>query len=196
MGMLLCCFHRVNALRIKNKHSCLLASFLLFPVSVSASSNQSVAQVNVEVFDGYCFQNYDNYSNIKYMVEAYGGKKIPEKLLKADPTLRNLGGNGYAVQYKGQNYMIGYAENAGCSVATNNLDSDHVIELLNEFYSLKLAFKDANGTQTTEMYQMTGDSIHNGAILSVMYAKPETGMNVGTISFIPAEVVKRQLNRG
>jgi hypothetical protein len=171
----------------------LILSLSLF--SVEASSNHSSAKENVITFDGYCFQNYDNYTNIKHMVKAAGGKEIPKKFINADPVMRKLGGNAYTVISKKKMYIIGYAENAACSVMTKQFEIDSVIELLNELYSMKLIQKDTNGIQITEMYEIINDPTHNGAILSVVYAKKITEMTVGTISFVPAKTMKKILRK-
>lgn len=182
----------MNILLFKKLGTYLVLSLSLY--TVNAESNQSRTQANVTVFDGYCFQNYDSYNNIKYMVEAVGGKAIPEKLINGDPVMRKLGGSAYSIILEKKMYIIGYAENAACSVMTKSFESDDVVRLLNDFYSMKLIQKDTNGMQVTEMYEIINDSTHNGAILSVVYAKKNSGIDVGTISFLPAKTIKKTLN--
>jgi hypothetical protein len=162
---------------------------------VNAESEQSPSQANVTVFDGYCFQNYDSFNNIKYMVEAVGGKAIPEKIMNGDPVMRKLGGNGYTVTHEKKMYIIAYAENAGCSVMTKPFEPENIISLLKELYSIKLIQKDTNGIQITEMYEIRNDSVHNGDILSVIYPKETTGLVVGTLSFVPAHTIKKIIDK-
>lgn len=178
---------------LKKNLGCYLVLMLTL-FSVSAESKLSAAQAHITVFDGYCFQNYNNYSNIKHMVKAVGGKTIPQSLVNGDPTLRGLGGSAYTMVYEKKMYIIGYAENASCSVMTKSFEVNNTIDLLKELYSMKLLQKNTSGIQVTEIYEIINDSTHDGATLSIAYAKSSSGLDVGTISFVPAKTMRRILD--
>ena len=61
---------------------------IFLTMTTHAESNKTDAQINIEIFDGLCAQNFNDFSNIKYMVKAAGGKEAPNDIINADPVLR------------------------------------------------------------------------------------------------------------
>lgn len=166
---------------------------LLSVMSASAfgGDSKSAAQINLEVLDGLCVQNYEGFSNIEHMAKAFGGKPLPESIANADPVLRNMGGKSYFIPYEGNNYIVAYVKGGGCTVISKNIDPEKMRSLITENYKAKLVHTENSGIQVNTMYVVTGNTLHKGAMFSLVYGKKATGFSEGSIGFIPAKVANR-----
>ncbi|UYM16292.1 hypothetical protein [Endozoicomonas euniceicola] len=167
----------------------------LFLISLAVSclsfaSDKSAAQKTIEVFDGTCIRNYNDFEGIKYLLEATGAKKIPDEVLKFDPAMRKLGGDGYVYQYENENYMIGYSQGISCGIATDNFDGSRTIELIKNNFKVKKVYEDDSGVQVTHIFMLSDNNPYSGAIIAVTYAKESTGLKVGSLGLITADAVE------
>ena len=113
----------------------------------------------------------------------------------ADPVMRELGGKTVYFPYEGKNYVVAFAKAGGCTVVTKNIDSINLKELLTKYFQVKLIDKQSSLAQVNEMYEVTSNGDFKGAIISLVYAQPETGYKDGSISFIPSSIVEKALNQ-
>jgi hypothetical protein len=167
--------------------------FLAISFSAFADSGKSSAQYNAEILDSFCIQNQDNFGNIVFMAKSAGGKVLPDQ--QADPAMRELGGKTVFVPYEGKNYMVAFANGGGCTVITKNIDHVNLAKLLKHHFQVVLVDRQASLSQINELYKVKLKGIYKGAVISLVYAQSETGYTEGSISFLPASIVKRTLEQ-
>jgi len=178
-------------LTIKNITLCTL--LILASPFLYAETNNITAQLNIEVFDGLCVQNFDNYSTIDQMSNAFGGKEIPKDMQNADPAMRQMGGKSFYFPYKGKKYIVGYTFGGGCSIASKNIDAKNLSKLLIKNYNAILIDTQPTGAQVNETYQIRNTTIHNGALITLAYPRQDTDYKEGSIGFISASTAKKML---
>jgi hypothetical protein len=167
--------------------------FLSFSVTTAlAKEPKTQAQYTLELLDGYCIQNQNDFNNITLMISAAGGKLLPDEM--ADPVIRERGGRSHYISYNGNGYIVGYANGGACSVVTKNIDVLNLKSLLIKHFQIRLMDKQPSLAQVSEMHEVTREGDYKGAIISLVYAQPETGYLDGSISFIPARHVKNATN--
>ncbi|PCJ30465.1 MAG: hypothetical protein COA90_09170 [Gammaproteobacteria bacterium] len=161
--------------------------FLIASFSVLASDDKLEAQYTIEILDGFCIQNQDDFNNIVPMAESAGGKALPNE--QADPVMRELGGKTVFVPYKGRNYIVAFANGGGCTVITKNIDLVNLKKSLAKHFQTKLIDKQSSLAQVNEMLEVTAKGIYQGSIISLVYPQPDSGYTEGSVSFLPASVV-------
>ena len=168
-------------------HKILFIIFLIGSFSVMASDSKSESQYTIEVLDGFCIQNQDDFNNIVAMAQSAGGKALPNE--QADPAIKELGGKTVFVPYEGRNYMVAFANAGACTVITQNIDPVNLKNLLAKHFQTKLIDKHSSLAQINEMFEVKAEGIYQGAIISLVYAQPESGYTEGSVSFLPASIV-------
>ena len=169
----------------------LLITFL-FIVSLaqySYSNNETSTQKNIIILDGICFQNQNDLKSIEYIVSVYNGKKVPKEMLH--PAMRTQGGKAFFITYSSSNYIVSYTESGVCNVMSKNIEPDSFSNFLLEKYDAKLIDTQATGAQVVKMFLLNKPSTLNGSIISIVYGEDYTGISEGSISFIPAHIVKK-----
>jgi len=173
-----------------------IALAVLLSLNIYANSMKTDAQVNIEIFDGLCAQNSDDFANIKHMIKAFGGKELNATLKNSDPVLRKKGGEAYIVPYQKRKYLVSYAHNGGCSITTDQIDHKNLIKLITENYSVKLIDTASDGMQIEKYYRVDKNSSrYNGSVITLIYAKKNVNSTSGTISFISKKTVNNVLGK-
>lgn len=157
------------------------------------ANEKTPEQTIIEILDGLCVQNGDDFTNIGPMVEALGGNKLPEKFQKGDPALRRMGGESFVYPHKGKKFLVAYANGGGCTIGANIFEPEELKKKIVSNYHANLVSTQESGTQYNYFYEVGGTSWYKGAIISLMHGKKETNVSGGTISFIPSETVKNML---
>lgn len=165
----------------------LAITFLIASFSALASDGKSEAQFTIEIFDGFCIQNQDDFSNIVPMAQSVGGKVLPNE--QADPAMRELGGKTVYVPYEGRNYIVAFANGGGCSVVAKNIDSVNLKALLLKYLQTKLIDKQKSLAQVSELFEVKAEGIYQGSIISLVYAQSGSEHTEGSISFLPATII-------
>lgn len=160
-----------------------------FSTSSYGEDVKPAAQLNLEVLDGLCVQNFEDFSNIEHMAKAFGGKPVLPSITNADPVMRNMNGKSFYIPYGGSQFIVGYAKGGGCTVMTRNIDQVKLAALITKNYSAKLVHTEKSGAQVSSIFLVTGNSLHKGSIFSLVYGKKATGFTEGSVGFIPANIV-------
>jgi len=181
----------------------LIIFFVLFmlpreSLSQSKTVNKKIksnAQKTLEILDGLCLQNTDDFSNIDRISKAVGYKRVPNSIQDADPSYYKNGGSSYYGDLDGLKFMIGYIKNGGCTVALKSVNANEFIKILTKNFKIKHSYKTNEGVQIQEFFNIEKGSIYAGGIFSVNYGKPETGIETLSVSYLPSEVVLKIKNQ-
>ena len=166
-----------------------LSVILIFFFSSNVlAEGKTEAQYTAEVLDSFCVQNQDNFDNIAYMATSIGGRILPNE--EADPVMRELGGKTVHVPYEGRDFIVAFANGGGCTVVAKDIDLQNLKKLLNKYFQIELLDQQNSLAQVNEFLRVGASGIYQGAVLSLVYAQPETGYTEGSISFIPASTVR------
>jgi len=168
-------------------HRILATILFIASLSVLASDKKSEAQFTVDIFDGFCIQNQDDFNNIVPMAQSAGGKVLPNE--HAAPAMSELGGKAVYVPYMERNYIVAFANGGGCTVVTKNIDLVNLKKLLTKHFQIKLIDKQESLAQANELFEVKAEGIYQGSTISLVYAQPSTGYTEGSISFLPAAIV-------
>ena len=152
------------------------------------NDNKLDAQYNIEVLDGFCLQNQNDFENIVYMAESMGGKVLKNNV--GDPVMRQLGGKTVAIKYANREYKIAFAVQGGCSVFTQNIDIANLKSLLKKKLRLVELDRSESASQINEMFRVEEKGAFEGAVIAITYGHPETSFSEGSISFLSSRIVK------
>lgn len=170
----------------------LLSQILLLASPVLAESKpKSPAQKTIEVLEGICVQNSEDFTAIDRMARALGAKELDKKFGEGDPVMHKLGGKTYIFTHEGTNFIVGYAKGGGCTVASRDIDQKRLKELLLKNYKLVHRDTETDGTQIQELFEFPKKSIYSGSFISLTYGKMETGWKEGSVGFVPANATKK-----
>jgi len=172
-------------------HRIILSILIAVSIPVLAVENKSEAQYTIEVLDAFCIQNQTDFDNIVPMAVSAGGKILPNE--QADPAMRELGGKTVYVPYNGRNYIVAFANEGGCTVVTKTIDLANLKSLLVKYFKIEQIDRQSSLSQVNEMYEVKEKGIYQGAVLSIVYAQIETGYTEGSISFLPAAIINRDI---
>jgi len=156
---------------------------------------KSNAQKTLEILDGLCLQNTDDFSNIDRISKALGYKKVPNSIQDADLAYYKNGGSSYYGDLDGLKFIIGYIKNGGCSIFLRSVNPNEFIKILTKNFKIKHSYKTNEGVQVEEFFNIQKESIYAGGIFLVKYGKPETGTETLTVSYLPSEAVLKLENQ-
>ena len=157
-----------------------------FVVKEKFDKNKSIAQQNIEVVDGFCLLNQDNYETIEPLALSMGGHLTNSD---ADIAISENGGQLFVVPYFGQKYTVGYAEKGGCTVGTEDIDANNTRSLLVKNLSLQEIYREESLSQISEWYSVEKPGRFAGSMIIFTYPKEEVKSKTGSIAFMPASVV-------
>jgi hypothetical protein len=164
----------------------LLVVFCFFGKNIYAVD---ASRAYVDIFDSFCMQNGDNFSQIDKMAKGLGLKKIPKKIQEGDPVLARKGGNGYLMFKDGNAFLIAYANNGACTVGVRKGNVNKIRKILLKNYKVKKISSQDEGMQVTEMYSFTDDSLYKGGVVWLSFEKDAVGSGVVRLSYAPRRIV-------
>ena len=147
------------------------------------TEDKTVAQHTMEVIDGFCLQNQDNFKNIGPLALSVGGQPVDSA---GDPVLREQGGEAFLVPYLGRKYLVSYANGGACSVAAQDSDLNNLKPKLKKSLELKEVHREESLTKISEWYSIQKQGTLNGSLVILTYAQSYKEVS---ISFMPASVV-------
>lgn len=174
----------------------LLVSFFIFftlsreSFSQSKDVNKKIKsneQKTLEILDGLCLQNTDDFSNIDRISKAVGYIKVPNSIQDADLAYYKNGGSSYYGDLDGLKFMIGYIKNGGCTVALKSVNANKFIKILAKNFKIKYSYKITEGVQIQEFFNIEKGSIYAGGIFIINYGKPEARIETLSVSYLPSE---------
>lgn len=167
----------------------LIAALLFLQLSsVSADDLKGThAYKIVETLAGVCVRNRADYSVIPSIIEGVGGKELDERIINADPVLKNNNGRAFVVPYEGGlNFVVSYSDAGGCSVSAEDIDPDNAAKLVEKVFKSPLVTSDNFGLQITKVFKSDPASRLKGAVFVLIYADNYPANKNGTLSFAPA----------
>lgn len=164
--------------------------FLTSSFAFASDVDKSISQKSVEIFDGLCFRNYGDFENIKYLMELEKSKKIPDELLKADPVLRNSGGEAFVYNYEGAKFIVSYSTDA-CSIVSNDFEASETLELFKSYFDVEKVYENDAGMQVSVLYKLLGSSSISDALVTFTYTKESTGIKFGNIGIVSGEAIRK-----
>jgi len=171
----------------------LSSTSIFMPAISQAESNKTPAQKNIEVFHGWCVQNLSDYSSIDRMAELEKAKKMPKKFIEADPVLYQKGGSAYLINHENEKFIVSYVKGGGCSILSGDIDHKNLSKKLRSNYKLGSEHIDEFGVQVNKYYKFLSTSHIAGSVVSITYAKPETGYKEGSISIVSKEALEEDM---
>lgn len=152
-------------------------------LNISLASDSQEEKV-LEIFDGVCVQSRGDLSLFENVAEGLGGKDVSEQV--KDPSILENGGKSYFIPYDGEDYLAGFVVDGGCSIGINRVDPALLTHLIEERFPISSgSLVDETATQVSQAFLIGKDAgILEGAMVMLTYAKPSTGWNTASISFV------------
>jgi hypothetical protein len=153
------------------------------------NSKKEHSQKMLELFDGICMQNTEDFSNIDRMVKIMKFKKVPDLHKAADPAFRSNSGSMYGGLYEGAMFLVGYINNGGCTVASKNFNAKSLIKKISNNYKVKSLDKIEEGVQIQEFFSFKKHSLYEGGVISIVYGKDDFDSSVGSVGYLPHKAI-------
>ncbi|MCT4536024.1 hypothetical protein [Halodesulfovibrio sp.] len=171
----------------------LLLFFILQSVDFAQKSyHDSKVKNIVFLLDRLCIQNKDDYSEIDYLVESFGGKDVTAEVLNLEPMLRNGAGKALKFKHEGVIYMVSYVLDGTCILGTKNIYADPLSRLVKKNYKARVVGTTEIGAQQSVIYGV-GVKESEGDLIVINSARENLDHSAGSIGYIPKKVKDRVL---
>lgn len=162
--------------------------------SVSFAGIVTAENKFIEVLEGICLLNKDDFSHIDKMAIALKMTPLPQEQLQGDSVIANRGGKGYILNDDGETFMIGYANGGGCSVAAQRINLDELEKKLLSVYKLQHVQTSNEGMQITNFYRFSTESVYSGDYLMITHLRERGEKNLVSVGYLPKNVYLKTIN--
>jgi len=174
----------------------LVILILLSPVHSFAGDKKTDAVKLLEIFEGLCLQNSEEFDNIEKILYDVPKKVAlsPEVLAAGNPLLAGRG-KGYAFKDDSQVFVISWVENMSCGVTADNVDIKKLKKLIKDNFRVETFDIASEGMQVSESFLFKSNSNYKGGIMVLIYLKNKTNLKGAALNFLPEREFKKVMKK-